>query len=59
MRDGFAAGACRVEVSALIGIEDGESVTGEAFGGDIDMGGAGVEGRGSGEEEGLGEGPFA
>jgi len=59
MRDSFAAGACRVEVSALIGIEDGESGAGEAFWGDVDVGGAGVEGGRGGEEEGLGEGPFA
>lgn len=59
MRNSLAARACGVEVSALIGVEDGESGAGEAFGGDIDVGGAQMEGSGGGEEKGLGEGPVA
>lgn len=58
MRDGFTARASRVKVGAQVGIEDGECGTGEAFGGDVDVRGAGVKGGGGREEEGLGKSPF-
>lgn len=59
MRNGFTARASCVEISTLIGIKDGERGAGKAFGGDVDVGGAGVERGGGGEEEGLGESPVA
>lgn len=59
MRDGFTARASCVKVGTLVGIEDGERGTGEAFGGDVDVRGPGVKGGGGREEERLGKGPFA
>lgn len=54
VRDGLAAGARGVDVGGAGRAEDGEGRRGQAFGRDVDV--RAREGRGGGEEDGLGQG---